>query len=328
MSTISEKLVQLNDSKQAIKGAIEAKGVTVGDAPLSDYAGKITQIEGGGGESSRFGLTLDNFIRNVDADGKISRAQAITDLRFDGVKTLGEFALEYVFYDKSLVGSVSFPELTTVGYYAMQYAFYGCYDLTGISFPLLTTIDVNGMAHAFYKCIRLVDASFPVLTTIDNTGMDRAFYGCTALTGISFPELTTIGVSGMSYAFYQCPGLTEALFPKLTTIGISGMDRAFYQCLALTSVSFPKLTTIGSSGMHYAFQATSSNPGVLKRIDFPALTDVQANSFGSGASYYAFRYRTTLEEIHFRADMQATIEAMSGYADKWGAENATIYFDL
>lgn len=47
-STIAEKLSALADCKADIKAAIEAKGVTVGDAPLADYAAKILAIPTGG----------------------------------------------------------------------------------------------------------------------------------------------------------------------------------------------------------------------------------------------------------------------------------------
>lgn len=48
MATIAENLQSIADSKAAIKAAIEGKGVEVGNAPLADYAGKISEIEGGG----------------------------------------------------------------------------------------------------------------------------------------------------------------------------------------------------------------------------------------------------------------------------------------
>jgi hypothetical protein len=47
--TIASQLTSINNSKQAIKTAIEAKGVTVGTAPFDEYADKIDLIEGGGG---------------------------------------------------------------------------------------------------------------------------------------------------------------------------------------------------------------------------------------------------------------------------------------
>lgn len=50
MGTISDKLVYLNDTKAAIKTAIENKGVTVStDTTFRDYASKIGEISGGGG---------------------------------------------------------------------------------------------------------------------------------------------------------------------------------------------------------------------------------------------------------------------------------------
>jgi hypothetical protein len=74
--------------------------------------------------------------------------------------------------------------------------------------------------------------------------------------------------------------------------------------------------------------STFSNCIGLTTISFPSLTDVDKNGFGASASSGAFNKCTALTEIHFRADMQAAIEAMSNYATKWGATNATIYFDL
>jgi hypothetical protein len=46
--SIASKLQDVADCKSAIKDAIEAKGVTVGYAALSEYANKISQIQTGG----------------------------------------------------------------------------------------------------------------------------------------------------------------------------------------------------------------------------------------------------------------------------------------
>lgn len=45
--TIERKLQNIVDSKEQIKSAIENKGVTVGSAPLSQYADKINEIQSG-----------------------------------------------------------------------------------------------------------------------------------------------------------------------------------------------------------------------------------------------------------------------------------------
>jgi hypothetical protein len=89
-------------------------------------------------------------------------------------------------------------------------------------------------------------------------------------------------------------GITSIDLSSLTTIsGVGVCNNMFGFCSKLTSVSFPKLQTIYSSALSSMF-------------------------YGSNA----------LAEIHFRADAQATVEALNGYTDKFGASNATIYFDL
>lgn len=58
---IADQLTSINNSKQAIKTAIEAKGVTVGTAPLDQYASKITAISSGS-----TGPTPDTWTRNTE----------------------------------------------------------------------------------------------------------------------------------------------------------------------------------------------------------------------------------------------------------------------
>lgn len=52
MGTTAEKLIYLNETKTAIRDAIEAQGVEVGeDASFRSYADRIAEIQGGGGSS-------------------------------------------------------------------------------------------------------------------------------------------------------------------------------------------------------------------------------------------------------------------------------------
>ena len=137
---------------------------------------------------------------------------------------------------------------------------------------------------------------FKNIKTISDYGLYNAFYSCTRITGsISFPALTSIGDYGLYYAFYNCNGITGSInFPALTSVGSSGLNYAFYSCNGITgSVSFPALTSVGSSGLYNAFYSC-----------------------------------TGITSIHFRADAKSVIEAESGYSNKFGASNATIYFDL
>ena len=105
------------------------------------------------------------------------------------------------------------------------------------------------------------------------------------------------------------------------------MYNTFYGCSNLTSISFPELTTISATST--SFSATFRNCSKLTRIDFPKLTTISStNAFGSSSYEYIFYNCSSLKQIHFKSTMRSVISNLSGYSTKWGATNATIYFDL
>ena len=149
-------------------------------------------------------------------------------------------------------------------------------------------------------------------------------YGCTGITSVDLSSLQTVDSFGANNMLYGCTGITSVDLSSLQSVGTYGLQSVLCGCTGITSVDLSSLQSVGSNGMNSAFAVCRK----LNLMSFPSLTDVQAGSFGTSTYTYAFRDCTALTEIHFRADMQATIEAMSGYANKWGATNATIYFDL
>lgn len=155
--------------------------------------------------------------------------------------------------------------------------------------------------EAFYYAFArkpIKTALFPALTTISGSdACNSMFSGCTSLMSATFPALTMIsGNSACTYTFYNCSSLTLASFPALTTIlGSNVCYFMFGYCYNLTSASFPALTTVEHT------------------------TCMPANMFQGCRK---------LTEMHFRKDAQTIIEGQSGYTSKFGATNATIYFDL
>lgn len=197
--------------------------------------------------------------------------------------------------------SLVFDGVKEINNYACRYMFYGKEAIVDAVFPALTTIGTWGCYHMFAYCPNLTSVSFPALTTITGANAcTNMVNNCSNLTNISLPALTEItGSSACSNVFASCPNLTSVSFPELTTItGWQACQSMFAYCSKLVSVSFPALTTVGADG------------------------------FGNASYAYIFNSCNALTEIHFRADAQATIEAVTGYADKWGAKNATIYFSL
>lgn len=170
-------------------------------------------------------------------------------------------------------------------------------DLTGIAnFNEITQITTDSIAYlAFDGAWHLYGVNFPKLTTISGYYCcSSMFRGCTALTSINFPLLRTISNVSCGGMFANCTSLTEVNFPSLYEVYYCvGM---FAGCTSLQKISFPALQ-VNSDPYYRAFQSI-------------------------------FNDCTALQEIHFRSDMQAQVSQWQGYSTKWGASNATIYFDL
>jgi len=158
MGTTAQKLQAIQNSKAAIKAAIEAKGVSdVGDV-LADYATKIGQISGGGG-STKFGMTIDSVVGDVNSSGQLQLPSTPFSFSSTEIISLANNALYYKFYNNTALTSVNLPNLTSCETNGLQYAFYGCTNLTSINLPKLASGTLN-----------------------------TTFRGCTSLTSVELPE--------------------------------------------------------------------------------------------------------------------------------------------
>ncbi len=308
-----------------IADAIRAKTGETGTMTPAQMATKIGTISGGGGGSDETARSIVN--------------RTITSYSDDEILQVGDSA----FNSCTQLTSVELPTATSIG----DYAFCGCTQLTSVELPAATSIGDS----AFQSCTQLTSVELPAATSIGSS----AFYDCSSLTSVELPTATSIGSS----AFYDCSSLTSVELPTATSIGSS----AFYDCSSLTSVELPTATSIGDyafcgctqltsvelpavkklSNMQYAFENTSAlkyalfgietwsdqwgtvsrytNSTNLSRIDLPNCTSVTVSNAFS-------QYLPALTEIHFAAANKETIEASTYYSTKWGATNATIYFDL
>lgn len=125
--------------------------------------------------------------------------------------------------------------------------------------------------------------------------------------------------------FYRNDGVTgDIVFGFESVSGSYAMSYAFQFCINITSISFPALTTInGNYAIAYSFQGCAK----LKSVSFPALKEILPETSQNQLASM-FTGSNALTEIHFPAAMQARIEQLDTYANKFGATNATIYFDL
>ena len=293
--TISSEIIKLKNNIENIYLKLQEKGATIPEVKnLYNILATIDTISTGGS------VSFPQLRYNLDENGNMILASG--DLVFSGVKDVSSFALNGAFNSNKNITSVSFPDLVSVsGSYGMETAFYSCSKISSISFPNLTTISgSDGMNKAFYQC-NLPSVEFPKLETVGRNGLYSAFEGNYSLTTAFFPNLVSADNYGLAYCFDMCQGLTSVSFPKLVKIGSDSLYFSFYNCTSLTSISFPSLG--------------GSDP----------TTNIDTGAFGGS---YAFMGCSALTEIHFPAASQSRIEACSGYSSKFGASNATIYFDL
>lgn len=262
----------------------------------------------------------DSYTAVSDKGGTLPQTQNLTNLAtaISSIPSGGGTSSKYGINLDNLIGDIdSNGNLTTAT------------EATHISFDGVQGLENYALAYMFYQK-NVESVLFPDLITISgSSGLNNTFYGCKNLTSIIFPNLITIsGSMSMYNAFYMCTALTSVTFPKLTTIsGGSALNYTFSGCTALTSVTFPELATISSSST--ALSSTFSSCLKLARIDFPKLTTISSTTaFGSSSYSYIFYGCSALKQIHFKSTAQSVIKGLNGYSTKWGATNATIYFDL
>ena len=253
MGTTAQKLQAIQNSKAAIKAAIEAKGVSdVGDV-LSDYATKIGQISGGGG-STKYGMTIDSVFGDVDQNGQLQQPSTSFSFSSNDIVSLPDYGLYYKFYNNTGITSVSLPNLRTMGNTnSMGYTFSGCTNLTSVNLPKLETMSLN---YTFRGCTGLTSVELPNYTG----ALSATFYGCSNLVSVSAPKISTSVITG---PFTNCTKLEEVDLSGLTTSGLSG---TFSGCTALRTV---KLN-------HYSgtLTGTFQNCSNLEVVDFHETTAV------------------------------------------------------
>lgn len=299
----------------------------------------------------KFGATVDTFLGDVNENGVLQPSTEQVDLVFDGVKEIG-CDLRYKFYKNESLNYVHFNDLITIsnervfsntfnsctnlieadfnnlssigGFYGCDYMFSKS-GLQSINLEKLTTITGNySCYYMFSECKFLKNIDLNNLINITGSNAcSHMFYDCSALETVILNKLKTVnGGSVCDYLFANCTNLQFVDLSSLESIISNGACNSMFRgCKKLLSINLNNLTTIdGGTVCAYMFNSTG-----ITILSFPKLTTFintyALNNMFSGA--------TKLTEVHFRADMQATIEALTGYSSKFGAPSTcTIYFDL
>lgn len=269
--------------------------------------------------------------------------------RFEGVTTMtGNYAFERTYYGCSNLTGRHVFNVTTVNRLSAFNSTFTDTKITDFQLPLCTSITGNSSFNS------TVGGS--VVGIRVKTGQNWH----------PFPLVTTITGNTVFNGFNSYARCKRCIFDKLEALGNTGYN-IFYDAFQYGSfkyldgdvqkyggVCFPCLKTIGSTtgatnayGDLFGITANSNNSATL---DFPELTNIYNNSSTSTSGHfrecgarrvfmpkvtsfgpypqYVFYNETVVSELHFGKENEATIQAMTGYSNKFGATNATIYFDL
>lgn len=242
-------------------------------------------------EKTKFGVGIDSLLGSVNAEGEYILPTKPVDLDLTGVKSLPRHAFSnFASNERIILNNIIAPDL--------EYIAPSAFD------------------------------NFASLGTI----LGRAEFG--------IEEITTEGA--FEYAFDYCeyvPG--SIVFPKLKKVSHNSVFLHFLGSMyaALDDI-FPVLEEI--SGDKSFGSACSSRDKIqrlsaVKKIQGGTRSKYNATFYGitkhtfylPSATYLSdYVFDSTTVEIHFSAENQSLIEECSGYDTKFGATNATIYFDL
>ena len=254
MSTISEKLTQLNTIKGDIKTAINNKGGEVSD-DFSTYATAINNLSTGSGGSSGDNSAWPEFYEFRTRDGR----------DFSGL-----FAKYFMINPSSMYkeNMEKIENLDTSNVIDMQYAFYGFdfyyndLERTNIDLSKWDVSKVEDTTYMFYSTsFRNINISG--WNMIENKNMSYMFYNNAYLGNIDMSnvyapkaknlsymcaynsQVEVINMTGfsadnaenMQYAFYNDYEITSLDFSSFNTSKVTNMNSLFASCINLTTVT-------------------------------------------------------------------------------------------
>ena len=281
---------EIEGSKQQIKNAIIAKGVTP-TGGLPSYAGAISQIVSDP-DLEVLEVTIEEnglYQYNSDADGysevkvnvdipiptfetqskevtikKNGTTSIVPDSGYDGLSEVNVTVqvstggsdkpqiLNGFAFSGGDISQVDFSQYDWSMVYDTAYFFQNCNHSTGdwSNFEENFNGDILSGYRMFGNCSTLT--TIPQLDTSNVTDMSYMFQYCSKLSSI--PQLNTSSVTNMNGMFSGCSLLTTV--PQLDTSNVTDMSNMFTQCNQLTSIS--QLNTSNVTNMNGIFQYCSS----------------------------------------------------------------------
>lgn len=255
MGTTADKLNKLLQTKAAIKTAIEAKGVTVGDAKFADYPTKIAAIEGGGGgtgviedylNSQSLGYLIDELLKVVQRsvsnhDTTKTLYQLVGDNNNGGIiyanGCLPPNDNQTVNYQKSLISvrNVDFSNWSFTTVNGREFAFNNnLVEFSGVSTAAsgkgITDFSKVATAQMMFAATSLRDLKvyLPIATNIGSLVSDCSY--------IKTVTIKTLGQSvDASYIFNRCYELEEVTL--INELNVTTLQGFCFMCTKLNKIN-------------------------------------------------------------------------------------------
>lgn len=183
MATIAENLQTLQDTKIAIKTAIEGKGQDLTNVPFTEYANKIEAIEGGGVDKAAVIKEI------IEARGGNAVRLFYAEVG-DGFTTLTNDDLAQLIKEDTLENATR-----------LESTFENCIYIT--DFPFSKTGKAHKWNGTFNNCIAAT--SFPLYDTSSATYFSGVWQMCTKLTMLGDYDLRK--VTQATYTCFNCSSL-------------------------------------------------------------------------------------------------------------------------
>ena len=284
MSTISEKLTQLNTIKGDIKTAINNKGGEVGN-DFSTYAAAINNLSIGSSE------TYDNP-------------------EFYELRTQKSTNYDYLFYGYS--GNIDVSQWDTSKVTSAQYCFYECKKSMDISnWDLSSLTNASYMFYFFANGYKYID-----LSVLDFSGVTNAdhMFNSSDTDYLDVRNINLTGITSYSYLFGSCHGTELDLsnwniskinnlnnlcgfssFKKINlsgwnTINVKDMGSAFYYLSSLEILLIPDWDMTNAT-------STSSFLGSVPKLKYIDLSRSNDFTIKKIASFLPTKTATTYGEI-------------------------------
>jgi len=320
---------------------------TNGTTDVTNYATVNVNVP-----AKKWGVNVDNYWLN--------QAKSTPDLE--------DFVCERDTLPSSLAYALRYAGLKSIllkgkYIYSMQYGYaYAFADNNDLETVVLDFRDRTSTSYDSYFFYHILDAccyisepyNNPTATvTMYSTILDGsyplsyAFLNSTGFKYYSFPITTKLATSGNNvfyYAFSNCyqaykqnAGINVFRFPVLNQIGGSStsyygtFNFAFWGSASTNyhygELIFPELVIISCRNSNAA-NGHFNNCNALNKVYLPKFNRDNSATSGTTYSRYLFNNCGGITELHFGIENQTAVEAMSGYSYKFGATNATLYFDM